>query len=335
MYLDQWCFADKLVRDRAGQLNDGDAGSYKFLRSAALDGSVIFPLSQVHYRETWKRDHADAVWDTAVVMGELSGFQTFSFSGLAEWEALKAVAALVGSVREISTPEPIGWGLAHCLRGREGAAHLVDVRTGQPARWDDLPEKLRYTVANLERDAASLFELSMLARRAAPGLAVDLPMFAPVPDDAGTRFLGHEASIAAAITTSGRSAAKVRNMLTLLAYRDSWQLLASAALSLGLDPEVIVIDDITKVDALVKAMPIQQTFTALRTQTHLKGNWKGSPSDLLDFLALATVVPFADYYVADKKTYNLARDADLGQAEGCHIVHRLSDLCDLLRQRLS
>src|SRR6478736_10402705 len=74
VYLDQWCYAGMFVRDRAKKLNDENAGCYEFLRSLARDGSVIFPLSQGHYRETWKRENVDARWDTAVVMGELSGF---------------------------------------------------------------------------------------------------------------------------------------------------------------------------------------------------------------------------------------------------------------------
>lgn len=40
----------------------------------------------------WQRENVNARWDTAVVMGELSGFHTFSVSGLAVWEALKSVS---------------------------------------------------------------------------------------------------------------------------------------------------------------------------------------------------------------------------------------------------
>jgi hypothetical protein len=121
------------VWDRAKKLNDENAGCYEFLRSLARDGSVIFPLSQAHYRETWKRENMDARWDTAVVMGELSGFHTLSVSGLAEWEALKCVSEYAKSARKDPTPNVIGWGLKNCLSGHEGPAYLVDTRTGKPA----------------------------------------------------------------------------------------------------------------------------------------------------------------------------------------------------------
>ena len=93
VYLDQWCF-DHLARDRAGRaLAPSEAGTFELLRGLALDGSVVFPLSQAHYRENWKRDNVDARWDTAVVMGELSGFHTLRMSSLHHWDALVGAGA--------------------------------------------------------------------------------------------------------------------------------------------------------------------------------------------------------------------------------------------------
>jgi hypothetical protein len=157
-----------LVWDRAGKLNDDNVGCYKFLRSLALDGSVIFPLSQAHYRENWQRENMDARWDTAVVMGELSGFHTFRVSGLALWEALKSVSRFAKSPRQVETPNVIGWGLGNCLSGHEGPAYLVDKRTGKPASWSALQVDFQRAVADLEHKAAYLFELAMLSLRTPP-----------------------------------------------------------------------------------------------------------------------------------------------------------------------
>lgn len=79
-------------------------------------------------------------------------------------------------------------------------------------------------------------------------------------------------------------------------------------------------------------MPIQGIFTELRIQTHLKKNWKGLASDLLDFWTMATVMPFADYFVADKNTYNLAKDAQLNERSDCRLIRHLPELCELLRK---
>lgn len=57
-------------------------------------------------------------------MGELSGFHTFSVSGLAVWEALKSVSRFVKSPHHIETPNAIGWGLGHCLLIDTQVAHV-------------------------------------------------------------------------------------------------------------------------------------------------------------------------------------------------------------------
>ncbi len=336
VYLDQWCYAKMLVWDRAGKLNDENAGCYEFLRSLARDGSVVFPLSQAHYRETWKRENLDARWDTAVVMGELSGFHTLSVSNLAAWEAFKCVSAYTKSAHKVATPNVIGWGLKNCLSGHDGPAYLVDKRTGKPARWSALPDDLQRAVADLEHRAAYLFELAMLALRTPPLPSVEIPPLAPIPDDQGDKFLDHEAKIRATIDNVDRSPKRIRGILEILSCRDSLKHLIPALQQFGLPVDAIVLDDdLAALHELIKAMPIQGIFTELRIQTHLKKDWKGLSSDLLDFWTMATAAPFVDYYVADKRTYNLAVDAHLNGRNGCRIVHRLPELCDLLRDRLA
>jgi hypothetical protein len=323
------------VRDRAKKLNNENAGCYEFLRSLALDGSIIFPLSQAHYTENWKRENVDARWDTAVVMGELSGFHTLSVSNLAAWEALKCVSAHTKSAHKVATPNIIGWGLRNCLSGHDGPAYIVDTRTGKPARWSALPNDLQRAVADLEHRAAYLFELAMLALHTPPLPSVEIPPLAPIPDDQGNKFLDLEAKIGAIINSAGRSPKKARGIIEILSCQDSLEYLIPALEQLGLPVNTIVLDgDLPASHELITAMPIQGIFTELRIQTHLKKDWKGLPSDLLDFWTMATVVPFVDYYVADKKTYNLAIDARLNERSSCRIVHRLPELCDLLRDGL-
>jgi len=165
--------------------------------------------------------------------------------------------------------------------------------------------------------------------------SVEIPPFAPILDGQGNKFLDHEAKIRATIESVGRSPKKVRGVLEILSYRDSWKYFIPALEQLGLPVDTIVLDgELSALHELITAMPIQGVFTEMRIQTHLKKDWKGLPSDLLDFWTMATVVPFVDYYVADKKTYNLAIDACLNEHSGCRIVHRLPELCDLLRARL-
>src|SRR6266536_3631026 len=166
VYLDQWCF-DHLARDRAGHaLEPSEAGTFELLRRLALDGSVVFPLSQAHYRENWKRDNVDARWDTAVVMGELSGFHTVQMSNLQRWDALVGATAFLDTAVRIKEPAVVGWGLKHCLTGNQGEAFILDTRTGVRAQWDGaLPEDTRGSLEALEAAAPYRFELAMLALR--------------------------------------------------------------------------------------------------------------------------------------------------------------------------
>ena len=262
--------------------------------------------------ENWKRENVDARWDTAVVMGELSGFHTLSVSNLAAWEALKCVSAYTKCTHKVATPNIIGWGLKNCLSGHEGPAYIVDTRTGKPARWSALPNDLQRAVANLEHKMAYLLELAMLALCTPLLPSVEIPPLAPIPDDHGNKFLDLEAKIRAIINSAGRSPKKVRGILEILSCQDSFKYLIPALQQLGLPVDTILLD-LPVSHELITAMPIQGIFTELRIQTHLKKDWKGLPSDRLDFWTMATVAPFADYYVADKKTYNLAIDARLNE----------------------
>jgi hypothetical protein len=341
-YLDQWCY-DHLGRDRAGCPKiPEEAGSYEFLRALALDGSVVFPLSQAHYRENWNRQNIDARWDTAVVMAELSGFHTLSTLNLEAWDALQGVATFTQSAVRIDAPDVAGWGFRHCLTGRGGSAYIMDRRTGKPAQWDSLPDDLQRSIAELETSVAYRFELAMLALRDQRLESRGMLPFAPIPDAHGDRFINQEANIRKSLDNYGRSPKTIRNTIEFLSYRDSWTYLVSALRTLGLPPNLIddtLVQSLTSdgrspaMHDLIEAMPIQGVFTELRVRAHLKEPWKGKSSDLLDFLTMATALPFVNYFVADKKTYHLAKDARINERHDCHIIRSLRDLCELLHQK--
>lgn len=342
VYLDQWCF-DHLARDRVGKpIHQNEAGSYERLRALALQGSVIFPLSQAHYRENWVRTNIDARWDTAVAMAELSGFHTLALSDLSVWDAMQGVQRLLSLETGSRDPEIVGWGLNHCLSGKEASLFIKDLRTGKPARWGSLPREIRSKVAELETAAAYRFELAMLALRDPRLEGVGLPPLAPISDLDGQRFIDQEARIRAIIDDYGRNPKVVRNTIEFLAYRDSAPFLTKALGRLGFPPHALdemILTGLTPdgrapaMHDLLSAMPIQGVFTELRVQAHLKEQWSANRSDLLDFLTMATVLPFVDYLVVDRKTFNLAQSGGLVDRYDGRILRRLIDLCESLTQR--
>lgn len=337
-YLDQWCY-DHLARDRAGDPTtpEGSKGCYKVLRDLALTGSVIFPLSQAHYRENWKRKNLDARWDTAVVMGELSGFHTLQTSNVETWDALEGVVKYTQSDERVSAPDVIGWGFRHCLIGKEGAAKLMNSRTGERAQLDGVLSDGR-SMADLERSVAYRLELAVLALRDPRLLSLK-----PIPDAHGDRFAKQEVDIRQAIDNHGRSPKVVRNTIEFLAYRDSWIHLVSALQKIGFPIDLLdgaIMQSATSdgrtpaMREIVAAMPVQGIFTELRSQAHLKEQWKTKASDLLDFWAMATVLPFVDYLMADAKTHNLAKDGKIHQRGYGRLHRNLTDLCNQLEEDL-
>jgi hypothetical protein len=326
VYLDQWCY-DHLARDRAGRPHDAtEAGTFKRLRDFAMDGSAVFLLSEIHYRETWVRENANARWDSAVAMGELTGFQTIRISGLERWENHHAVARLVGTIPEPPRPSVIGHGLFHCIRGG-GAPRIIDTRTGLPPRLDDLSEEAQAGFDALERRAANRFELGMLARRD-PSLEIfGLPTFGPVGDEAGQRFVENERKIKDHISAHAFSKDETRQYLYFLSFRDSIDSLFHVASDVGVgDTFGAWLSECSALEML-DALPIQGLFTELRLQALLKADWQPKASDVFDFLALATVAPFVDIVVTDRRTSNLFTEAAPRHKGSAAVLHRVRDVC--------
>jgi len=331
VYLDQWCWTE-LTWDRAGEPQSPDvAGLYAFLRNLALAGRVVFPLSQAHYQENGNRTNQDARWDTAVVMAELSGFNTITAKGLDTWEAEIAVARHFGIDVDIPTPNPFGWGHHHCLRGVEARGVYVGDETGAHLSLEDLTAEQLVGIRAVEVECAYDLELGMLARRD-PRLetAVGMPPFEPWPNENGPKFEDAQRKLAGYLQQYGKTRRRVRDCLHVLSLRDSMPLIEQASVRLGLDPLALPDDLARRVetgdrDALtgfLARMPIQHTFTELRVQAHDKDSFRFQPSDLLDLFSLATVMSFVDLVVVDRRTYNLFQDAGLTGP----VLRRLTDL---------
>lgn len=343
VYLDQWCW-DQLVRDRAGDLDDTpDAGIYERLKELAKCGQAVFPLSQAHYVENSTRTNVDARWDTAVVMAELGGFVTMTTAGLVDWDAEVAVAAYFG-LDPPPDPNPFGWGFRYCMTGVEGTAHIVD-RVAN-ARAADLPmtPRLAEELARLDEEVGYRFELAILGGREPRLEEVGaLEPSEPFVDTLAPLFSAQQDDFAATLNDHDRTPVKVRNWLNFLAWRDSMQYIELASARLGVDPFGIMneiaeagsVGDATLLDRFVALMPIQRTFTELRIAAHLKSNFNFGASDRFDFLAAATAMPFADYIVLDRRTFNLLNDTEPSPAHTARPMRRLRDLCAALGDRFA
>lgn len=335
VYLDQWCF-DHLVRDRSDQpVSDDESGLFEQFHAWAKRGLVAFPLGETHYRENWNRKNSEARWDTAAVMGLLSGFNTVGVSHLTRWDARIGLGRYLDSNYTEAVPEVFGWGAMHCLRSVPAASLISNSVTelnADPTTSLMAPEDQRLMRYRVELEILGL---------GGPGVPPG-PDLLPIPDPDGPKFAIGEAEIRSSIVKHGRSARVVRNALRLLSIRDTMDLLAEAEKALEL-PVNGVLESIaelepeqrsSKLDQLIAGMPIQGTFTSLRIEAHLIESWVASSSDLRDYMSMATMLPFVDLFVADKKTFNLAQKA-LGSESRPKVVRRLVDVATWIEGRLA
>ena len=343
VHLDQWCW-DHLARDRAGRpTHASEVGTYGLLRQLALDGRVAFPLSASSYRENWPRSNDDATWDTAVVMAELSGFNTLTSTGVAEWDADFAVCAHFGWAMP-PKPAVLGWGVQHCFPTLEVEA-LVNRSTelvlqAMEAAATSADSGYAESIRNEMRLG---MELAMLARQV-PTLPGDLePIFLPpILDALGARFEDDQRSLRSNLGPKPTKR-QIRDAIEVLSLRDSDPFLGSASLRHGLGAadlltavaDAVHAGDRSAVSRVLRSMPVQGAFTELRVQAHLQEGFGWSGSDCVDFLALASIAPFVDAIVVDKRTFNLSVSAGIVTADQTLGIHRqLSSLCSALRQRV-
>lgn len=266
-----------------------------------------------------------------------------TMAGLVDWDAEVAVASYFGA-EPPPAPHPFGWGFQFCVTGVEGTAHIVDRVTH--ARATDLPmaPKQAEELAKLDEEIGYRFELAILGGREPRLEEVGaLEPFEPFVDTLAPLFPAHQDDFAATLNEHGRTPVKVRNWLNFLAWRDSMQYIELASARLGVDPFRIMNDiadagsvgDATLLDRFVALMPIQRTFTELRIAAHLKSNFNFRGSDRFDFLAAATAMPFADYVVLDRRTFNLLNDTEPNPAHAALPMRRLRELCAALDERLA
>jgi hypothetical protein len=271
-------------------------------------------------------------------MAELSGFTSITATGLATWEALVAVASYLKLDIDVREPNPFGWGFAHCVRGVESRAHLVDTETGARADPLDLSPDHRKEFADLEDELAHRFELTTLAG-GEPRLegAAGSWAFPPLPDHDGARFEAKERKLDTQLDENEATAQRIRDWIVLDAFKGSQKYIVEACVLLGLPLSAVheqLVEranrgDLSGIHEFVGCLPIQGLFTEVRVRAHLKRNFKFTRSDLMDFLTVATVLPFVDYAVVDNRTFNLITEVEL-ERQGAKPLRRLSDLRDEL-----
>jgi hypothetical protein len=286
---------------------------YAFLKDLALSGKVVFPLSASHYRENWARENLDGQWDTAVVMAELSGFNSITTEGLTTWETKHAVSSFLGlTSTPASPPTPFGWGASHCVSPLLGPIRFIlDQTREEPTLTKYTPDQQSAILA-VQDEIRYRTELFMLALTDSYlEVNADLRAVASVPDPKGKEFLQKQMEFRALLEKYGRSPENIRNWTEASAFLNVAPLVMEACSRLGTSFEfylqLVGQGDKHEVRRFLRGMSIFHLFIELRIAAHSKRDFKFKESDLVDFLSMATVIPFADFVVATNALTSLWR----------------------------
>lgn len=303
-YLDQWVYVElaKAFADNASS----DLRARDALLAARLDGHAAFPLSWVHYLETWKTKQDHRRRDLAAEMFRLSGFRAIA-PAQALWrvEIRNAVRA---TFRRSDPPEPVqpfGFGAAH--------AHGRPLLDGEltpygSERW------VRQELALLSGPNPSEFAAEERQRRtddqafavAEAAFSKTLATWRTTPRDREQRFRIH------ALTLFDRDFAGA--LIGAEVTREEYE-------ALGPDGW----------EGLVAAVPTIWTLTELRRVRTADPNAPFKPTDLNDLRALAMALVYCDVVVPDKAWADMVRRTDLAVRFGTTICRTITDAADAFR----
>jgi len=314
VYLDQRDWV-RLARQHYGRLEDeGVAGVLAFVLEASSTGCVSFPLSAVHYEETYRRGDPASRQRLGSFMAEVSRFHAIaSPADLLAAEVRAAVRAYAGLGLE-SAPGAFGRGVAHAF-GQPAQPYLRD------------PEARRRAVAQFGEDGLfDLFERALLAgpneRMPTAGIALPTREFAQ-------RQLDFEKDTARRLRDWGHTSDRAHRVVLAQEAQDVLGPLNDTAAALGLDLRALMTRD--NLTAFTLSLPAKGAICRMRMTAHEDQAFRWHIGDLNDMTALGTAAGYCDVLVAENQWGSiLGRHRDHLRAR---VTSNLLDLPTLLAHR--
>jgi len=261
VYLDQRDWV-RLARQHYGRLEDeGVAGVLAFVLEASSTGCVSFPLSAVHYEETYRRGDPASRQRLGSFMAEVSRFHAIaSPADLLAAEVRAAVRAYAGLGLE-SAPGAFGRGVAHAF-GQPAQPYLRD------------PEARRRAVAQFGEDGLfDLFERALLAgpneRMPTAGIALPTREFAQ-------RQLDFEKDTARRLRDWGHTSDRAHRVVLAQEAQDN-------------------------LTAFTLSLPAKGAICRMRMTAHEDQAFRWHIGDLNDMTALGTAAGYCDVLVAENQ----------------------------------
>lgn len=283
VYLDQNAWV-RLARAHFGRDDDmPTVAALNATRQALRLGLASFPLSWIHYFETYRKRDPAARRRLGQFMAEISDFHSMRGAGaLLEQEVLAALARVQG-LPEPAEPQVFGRGHAHAF-GKEHA--------------DLTQEPYRTLVAREGGEVVrNMIELEMLR-----GPDVALPHGdIQAPQHVGSqRQLELEREVEETLAVHGRGGDMANRIVLTQEALDLTEYIPAALLPDGNTNSGIPKSRKFLTDLLL-SMPAKGTITRMRMTAHQNSQFTWAIGDLNDMMALGTAAAYCDVVVAEKK----------------------------------
>ncbi len=289
IYLDQWVWI-QLARTRLGRQSAISEEVHERLVAKRLAGNASFPLSEIHYIETWKQRSFRRRSELAVEMGRLSGFDTVApVRAIWPTELDRALHRLFG--RPTSPPDltPFGRGVSFAM--------------AQPTR----PE-----IDALDNERRFLFELQMLRSPDEDRFSEENEKRSDVNEELAEAANEVSKVLKEWHVPADEKAQRFRiQTLSALDYQFFGHLIAAE-----IAPEDLRSLGGDELENLVGDVPTLWVLTELRRLRHRNPAQRFTSNDLNDLRALAMAVVYCDVVIADKAWVHVLNQTNLPETYG-------------------
>lgn len=304
---------------------------YSRLKLAAESRRAIFPLSAMHYLETWHRSGWESRHRLATVMRNLSNYCTIApITKLQRTEVARSVLIKLAprKFRPIPRYSAIGYGVNHAFASKYGRFRYVasvetDATPEGPAVTPRPDERIdRFASADQER--YQWFSLAGFED------AMDIDGLDRITQHRrGARYAEQQQIRTDWLNKSGNRGMLDRFLLSE-DFNDLLEDINQTCDLHKLDPYKLIQSREEIID-FIKSVPTRDVFSALRITRHRNKQKRWEQHDFADLLALSVAIPYCDVVVTEKQWCHITKQARLDKKYGTLMVHKLDDALSPLR----
>jgi len=314
IYLDQnhWI---KLLKVKKGQVNDKDI--LKLLQKilkASKDDSAIFPVSNIHLIETYKRKNSEKRNEMLDFMIEVSqGYAIIPYISIQKYEIRQAVLKQVGLPYKNVKQYAIGKGIPYIMGKKPEIINKDGTRPDFPK---DLQDKIREATYNIET-----FKLCIKNKEYIDAVRNHLKK-----EEALTKKI--EDRIKKDMSFVKDKELRRRFTIFRLFHEIIVPEMYEVAKELYLDPWEIMPQGVSKkwVYDYLQSIPSLYISWVLQFRRDVRCQGKIKQSDINDITALSMAIPYCDIVVTDKMWEDIAKKEKLGELYGTVILRSLKDV---------